>query len=470
MGKKYFFIVALLGLSNIITAQNNFVLHNFKAIPQNYMTNPAIENPSRFVLGFPALSSVNAGINNSIDFSNNLLQDDPTSDSLILNLGDLVASLGDKNRINFNVQEEILYAGFKVPKGFVSFGVSAQIDAGFNLDKELLELVWYGNADSRFMNKTADFSDMDLDITAYLQYHLGFSYDATEKLTLGTRLKYLVGLGSINFEKFDASITTQEDPISAFSVRADADVLINASFYGAPDILDSINTDDFDPMKYIFGSKNKGFAFDFGAQYSLNDRIHLSASIIDLGFINWNSDIANYAIPNATYTFNGVDLGSLGDDSGDDDPFQEVLDTLDARFNFVETNNAFKTTLATKFYLSGSYKLDDKSWVDLLLWGRSRGGNLQSAVSVGINRQFGNAFGLKANYSIVKGSAANIGLGMSLKLGALQFYVLSDNLLPVVAPFSNHSMTNVRFGLNINVWKKDKEIVLIEKTESDNEI
>lgn len=458
MSMKPLFIAVLLSLSSFISAQNNFVLHNFSAIPQNYITNPAIENPSRWVIGFPGLSSVHAGINNSIDFSSVFVGNSPFSASFDLSYTDLASVLTDNNRININLQEEIIYAGFRIPKGFISFGIGTQMDAGFSLDKEIFELISYGTNDAAIKNTIMDLSDMDFDITAYMNYHVGFSYDLNEKLTLGTRFKYLVGLGNLEFQRFNSSISIEGDP--DFSSIIDADIVMNASFYGAPDILDSVNTDDFDPMEMIFKSKNHGLAFDFGAQYSLNERIKLSASLIDLGFINWKSDVANY-----TYTLNNVDLGSFDGYETDSARFEEIVDTITSKYNFVETNNSFRTTLATKYYLSASYKLDAKSWVDVLLWGRSRYGNLQSAVSIGINRQFGKALGLKMNYSIIQNSFANLGLGVSLKLGAFQLYVLSDNVLPFIAPIHNHSMTNVRFGLNFNVWKPNNYIASVEKEE-----
>ncbi|MBN1649691.1 MAG: hypothetical protein JW857_00100 [Bacteroidales bacterium] len=457
MKTKHLFLVVMLCISNLIFAQNNFILHNFDAIPQNYMTNPAIENPSRFVIGFPALSSFQTGFTSSIDFSSVFAGNSPFSPSFDLTLSDLASVMGDNNRININVLEEILYCGFQIPKGFVSFGISGQMESGFRLDKEIFELINVGNDEAYFMNKTLDLSAMDFDITAYMQYHLGFSYNASEKLTLGTRFKYLVGLGNVNFERFNADITMQGDVNSDFSSIINADILMNTSFYGAQTLLDSINMDDFDPSALLFKSKNHGIAFDFGAQYNLNDRIKLSASLIDLGFINWKTDVANY-----TYTLNHVDIGRFDGYENEADRFQEVIDTLGSKYNFAETKNGFRTTLSAKYYLSGSYKLDTKSWVDLLFWGRSRYGTMQTAVSVGINRQFGNIFGLKANYSIIQNSFANLGLGLSLKLGIFQLYALSDNVLPYIDPVHNHRMTNVRFGINFNIWKKDNKIAVAE--------
>lgn len=456
MRKTPLFLVIMLGLSNLIAAQNNFVLHNFDAVPQNYLTNPAIKNSSRFVIGFPALSSVHVGLNNSTNFSKLFKENNPFSNSYEFNSSDLTSVLGDRNRINVNIQEDILFAGFRIPKGFLSFGVSAQVDAGVGIDKELAELFSYGSNEPGFMNKTIDLSEMDIDITSYLQYHIGLSVDATEKLTIGSRFKYLVGLATLSFETFNATINTQFLNNELSSI-IDADFLVNASFYGAPDILDSINMDNFDLRDALFGSKNKGMAFDFGAQYSLNDRIQLSASLIDLGFISWKTNVATY-----TYNLDEVDLGGFDGFDSDDDRFQEVIDSLSSKFNFIELNNHFRTTLATKYYLSASYKLDAKSWVDLLFYGRSRNSNLQTAVSVGINRQFGDILGLKANYSIIQRSFANLGLGVSFKLGPMQLYLLSDNILPAIDYRTNHRMTNFRFGLNFNIWKQKPKLVEIE--------
>ena len=43
--------------------------------------------------------------------------------------------------------------------------------------------------------------------------------------------------------------------------------------------------------------------------------------------------------------------------------------------------------------------------------------------------KFGNIWHVTGSYSIINRNYANIGLGMSLKLAAFQFYVLTDNVL-----------------------------------------
>lgn len=457
MKRKHLFIVALILTSGFISAQTNFVLHNFMGVPQNYLTNPAIENPSRLVIGFPGLSSVYVGISSTINFTSDYLAEDPLTGDRTFQFDELVRSLDDDNGFNLNLQQDIMYAGFSIPKGFISFGIGANIDAGINLDKELLELVEFGNDDDRFMNNTVDLSDMDFNMSAYLQYHLGLSLQLTDKLTVGGRLKYLIGLASINFEKFDATITTQSDLETDFSVQAEADILINAAFYGAPTLLGTIDMDNFDPLEYLFDSKNNGVAVDLGVQYLLNERVKFNASLIDFGFIEWKTDVVNFTVPNASFSFDGVDLGNVGAE-GEDPSFEEILDTLEVRFGFVESNKNYRTTLATKYYLGGSYKLDAKSFVDILFWGQSIGGELHSAISLGISRQFGNAFGVKANYAIIQNSYANLGLGLSLKLGGVQFYLLSDNVLLAFDPYgNNHSRTGIRFGLNFNLAKRSPQ-------------
>lgn len=215
--------------------------------------------------------------------------------------------------------------------------------------------------------------------------------------------------------------------------------------------------DNFDPLEYLFDSKNNGVAVDLGVQYLLNERVKFNASLIDFGFIEWKTDVVNFTVPNASFSFDGVDLGNVGAE-GEDPSFEEILDTLEVRFGFVESNKNYRTTLATKYYLGGSYKLDAKSFVDILFWGQSIGGELHSAISLGISRQFGNAFGVKANYAIIQNSYANLGLGLSLKLGGVQFYLLSDNVLLAFDPYgNNHSRTGIRFGLNFNLAKRSPQ-------------
>ena len=460
----YIIILVLLGIS--LNAQENFILHNFNVVPQNYMTNPAIKSPSRFVIGFPALSSIHAGFNSNSFNLDELLIDDPDSDSLLLDLEGVIGSLKSDMAFDLNLQEELFFLGFRFKKGFISMGIGHQTEANFSLDKEFLELLWYGNADPRFMNTTVDFSGTDFSVISYLQFHLGLSYEINEDWTVGTRIKLLKGLGNIDVERFDGTMLTRPDGVTNYAIEATSNILINTSMMDNMRFFDD-DFDDADDMEFmdLLRQQNNGMAFDFGFRYTGFDRFEIAASIIDFGKINWKENVINYATDEVNYTFDGVEYDDINDDS---EVFDDLTAELEEQFNFDKSYNSYKTTLATKFYVSGSYEIDKKSQVDALVYGRAIDGRFKSAFSLGINRQFNRTFGLRTTYSIYNQQYFNVGLGMSLNLGPIQTYFLTDNIIAAVAP-SQSNMFNFRFGFNVNIRSKKKAKVVIVEEEDDYE-
>lgn len=467
MKKKITYIIFLVFLGISLNAQENFILHNFNAIPQNYMTNPAMNIKSRLVIGFPALSSIHTGFNsNSFDLDD-LLIDDPASDSLILNLDGVIADLKTDMSFDLNTQVELFFLGFKIKNGFISMGISQQNDANFTLDQDFLELMWYGNADPRFMDRVVDLGGTDFSVMSYLQFHLGFSYDINEDWTIGGRVKYLKGLANIDVEKFNGTIHTMPDPLTTYRIQTTADILINTSMMDNMRFFDDDfdDADDFEFSDFI-RQQNNGMAFDLGFRYKGFEKVEIAASIIDFGKIKWKENVINYATDEVNYLFDGVEYEDINDDS---EVFDDLTNELEDTFNFSKSYNSYKTSLATKFYVSGSYELDEKSQADLLLYGRLIDGKFKSAVSLGINRQFNRTFGLRTTYSIYNRKYANIGLGMSMNLGPIQTYFLADNVLAAVAP-SRSQMFNLRFGFNVNIRDKKKaKVVIVEEEEDEYE-
>lgn len=77
----------------------------------------------------------------------------------------------------------------------------------------------------------------------------------------------------------------------------------------------------------------------------------------------------------------------------------------------------------------------------------------QAALTAFYHRRFGNFMALKTTYTIDKFSYTNIGLGLSLQAGPVNFYAMADNLLS----YRNLAASNYasfQLGLNIISWGK----------------
>ncbi|MEO9893526.1 DUF5723 family protein, partial [Aurantibacter sp.] len=65
----------------------------------------------------------------------------------------------------------------------------------------------------------------------------------------------------------------------------------------------------------------------------------------------------------------------------------------------------------------------------------------------------GSVLALKTSYTVDKFSFTNIGLGLNLQAGPVNFYVLADNLLGYQNLASSHYQS-FQIGLNIISWGK----------------
>jgi HAE1 family hydrophobic/amphiphilic exporter-1 len=78
----------------------------------------------------------------------------------------------------------------------------------------------------------------------------------------------------------------------------------------------------------------------------------------------------------------------------------------------------------------------------------------QAALSAFYMRRLGNALALKTTYTVDKFSSTNIGLGLNLQAGSVNFYVMADNLLAFRNVADSHYQS-FQFGLNIISWGKN---------------
>jgi hypothetical protein len=80
---------------------------------------------------------------------------------------------------------------------------------------------------------------------------------------------------------------------------------------------------------------------------------------------------------------------------------------------------------------------------------RPRG--VQAALTAFYQRRFGRTLALKTTYTIDKYSWTNIGAGLNVQAGPVNFYVLADNLLGYANIADSHHVS-LQFGFNIISW------------------
>ena len=422
-------------LSLFLTAQELGLHFMNNAIQQN-QTNPAFFTDKKFVLSLP---NAYAGFANSVGSVNDLLLEQDNGNYKI-DKHNLMSRLGEDNMLRTELSLSAIGFGIGGKRWRASVGHQIRFNSLVRFPKALAELALDGNA--KFIDETVNLAP-ELMLDVYSEIGVGFSYQLA-KLTVGGRLKYLNGLANVLTEKKVVSVYT--DP-EFYALTVNTDYLVNTS---ASHEYGGMKNFDLDALEFkagdIFGN-NSGFAVDIGAQYEVNERLKVAASLVDLGMIKWKDHVYNNE-SKGEFTYDGIDVSTALD--GDSLSYDNLMDSLTNTFDFVETQNAYRSSLPLKLYLSGQYQLN--KWFragGLFLLENMNGKNLP-AVALSGTAELGSicALGLVVSKSTL--SKTSLGLNMNLNLGPIQLIALTDNILGLVNPLNNKSF-NTRFGLNIAI-------------------
>jgi hypothetical protein len=236
-----------------------------------------------------------------------------------------------------------------------------------------------------------------------------------------------------------------------------------------------LNTTD-QKIRYFSGTNNIGFGLDLGATFSVTDKITLSASVIDLGFIKWKDYVTNITTE-GQYLFDGLDMGKVLDGTQTlEEAGEEILDSLGSVFKPEVTNESFVTYLPSGVAIGGGYTFNRSFSLGLLSYTKFIDNSIHEALTFSGNMNIGTAFSAAVSYTFSTMAFDNIGAGIAARAGIFQVYLLADRIPLTWNKFesggteipmpSGWNVVNLRVGLNLLFGNKirqreDKPIVEI---------
>lgn len=408
-----------------ISAQSNVTLYQLSTVPQSKMLNPALDVGSKYYFSLPFLSGMNVGWSSS-SFSTRALGVEGIGLRLGqgTSYGDLSQMVSGSGHIHAQFHTDLLHVGFKNSIGDWSFAISEFFDANAQFGADLFGLLGDASANIPFSNQAYDLSDVNGRLLHYRSFSVAYAKSFSEKLRLGVRLKYLWGYSNIKVENdgLKANATGEENGYELEGQLA---------YWGAG--IRRMAHFNEDVFAYLSNPGNQGWALDLGFEYQYSDRIQLRGSIVDLGWINWANDIQM-----------GTIEGFLGNPV-------EVYEgrRSDLLEGNAEQGGAYQTKLPTRIYLSGQYTLNNQAKVGLVLHPAIEEGRTHWAAAISYSAWFKKYLSFSLNYNIYNRSWFNLGTGLSLNLGALQVYAISDNALSFISESKIshwHTGINYTFG------------------------
>jgi hypothetical protein len=471
----------------------------FMKIPQNQFLNPAIKPSDRFYIGLPVITGIGIGAgDNFIDMSDIFIFNQKVANIFAFqdpgyDLAKFARKLKDNNTISADAGLQLFGLGLSFGKDLSIFlDVTDRIAAKAVFPKKLME--YFITGPDQLIGKTFDLSSLNMKGQYYREYGIGFSRNITSNLRIGAKVKLLSGISSFSFDdrsfflKIDSTLhrTVTPDVTMDVSGRETLNrIFTQNNFLNHTSPSQKTNIMGF--LKDFIGNpvSNVGAGFDLGVVYDLGKMFTFSASVTDLGFINWKNDLKSYD-SKKSYELPGI---TLSDVISNPDTLkqmgQELLDTI--KKNFVENSapGSFKTYLPTSISAGASINLLPFLSFGIISNTRFYAGQVQESVTMSGNIYVKRFLSASLSYSIANYSYNNLGFGLAFKTGAVaQFYIIADKI-PLswdkvyfkksgssdysgVPMPSNWNMLNLQIGFNIvfgkpGTRKIDKPMLLESK-------
>ena len=306
-----------------------------------WLNSPVCFPQSDFVIGLNLFAAVD------MPFAVNDVLNKRADDSLVFNVPKLFAHLDERVNFFVNTKTQVFYFGMKLGskrRNYVSLSndVITYFDLEFN--KDVLDYLINGN--HKYIGQEVIQNRRGLGFTAYNSLALSFARQVNPKLIVELKAKYLTGLINVQFERFNLNLfSNHPSQGEALFTEMAYDLLVNTSS------IDENSAQDF--------MSNKGYAFDIGVDYALNDQTHLVAAVNDIGFINW--DISN----NQSFKLDSVlRIESLFDPSNEEEDIGEQiqanLDSLGDQFVMDTLYTSYRTNLPLQMFVGAYYQINEK--------------------------------------------------------------------------------------------------------------
>jgi hypothetical protein len=423
--------------SPIYGQQSNtfYLMHD---VPQSNLLNPAVQLMCKYFIGIPVVSSVHVNYTNTA-FTYNDVASTGTWD-----FEGILEQMHRTDLYSVEAMLQPLSLGYRQKSNYFTFHITEQVYGYQTVPKDLAEVVVYGNGS--FTGETARFNSLRPGGFHIRKYSLGVSRLLGPYLTAGIRGNLLFGKANITVGRSRMELGTREDN---FGITLNGDYLLNGSF-PATITLDSdgningIELEEIEPLPYAMNRGNPGFSVDLGVIYSYDERITLSASLLDLGFLVWRTDLNNVS-GGGSFIFTGLDLNESLISEG---YIRDIADSIQQVFEVDVTQDSYTYFLPAQLFLAGSYRFRENLSFGLVNRNLIFRSKLHSSLTVSAQANLADRFLATASWSYLNNSLKNVGIGIAYHARGIQFHAVTDNLLGFFYPFNTRTL-NLRAGISL---------------------
>ena len=338
MKKLSLIIVTLLFTVTGALAQNFRTGYFLDGYMFKYQLNPAFQGERGFI-ALPTLGGTSLGVESNMSFGTFVY---PQGEQLVsflhpsVSSTDFMSQIKTNNPLNLNLDMNLLAFGFRVKNTYHTLDLSLKGGMNTVLPGDMFRFMKVGGEDG---NTNYDFSHMSTNLTVYSQLAYGFSIKIKDFMSVGVRAKFLMGLQTIqsNIETFKLSLQPDKWSLNAGGYFMTSPIATDL-------ITDNLDGDWATVLKGITKSPGYGAAFDLGISVDFLKHFTVSASVLDLGFMQWkNASKFNYGPASWEYSgFDNISIEGAGENL--ESTLNAKLDELVGIFKFDNPEQVDKYT------------------------------------------------------------------------------------------------------------------------------
>ncbi|MDR0385743.1 MAG: DUF5723 family protein [Prevotellaceae bacterium] len=423
-------------------AQQNMTLYQMHDITQSNFLNPSVAGDCKWNVGLPALGNV------SVAAEIPLAYNDLGAGKEYMDGNKILSTVRKTNLVSANISVNILTLGYRTGDMYLQFTMNEKISSKLSVSKNFFELFLSGNAP--YAGKTLE-TNFALSVSHYREYGFNMAYDVGNDLWLGARAKLL--FGRIGADSKNNVLSLYTDP-ATYALELNSDLLVNASVPGTvkTDPLDgTVNgfDADFEVSRFLVNPVNIGGAIDLGLNKVFENGLKVSASILNIGMINWSSNTHQF-YQKSTLKYSGATSGINN--------WDDLADTLRSVINFKSAGGeAFSQWLTPEVMAGISYPVMDYIRAGITGYaGISSAGIPWALTATALTDNTSHVFG-SLSYTVANNSFVNIGAGIGVRFGAFNLHAITDNILAIFNPAAQRYAT-VQFGINFKFGCGDGEV------------
>lgn len=443
-------LIAILCLSPFsVLAQSDLSTSAIQGISQAGYLNPAIKPGEETQLGLPIISSTMLSVNSSRFPIREFIAPHPDSSYLVLDPENVYNKvIYNKVNTSANLGLQASYDWFSFGKAigdeaYIRFAIREKYSASTSLPYNLLRLASEGNA-LGLLGSSLNIDGFGVAFDWYREYYLSYSSQFGGRFRYGLAVKYLQGISNLRTLDNSLSLSTDEN---FFDLRLSGDFSYQTSNTSMLRNDTSITV----VSKTPFWSNNSGFGVDLGMEIDVNEKIKIGLSVLDLGFINWKNRSQFHQSSFDTLAYSGEDLLDLFANPGNTASTDLEGLSTDSILNLLEVNSEdteYSTNLTFSINSIFSYQINDKSMLHTNIRAIKMPFYWQTGVQLAYSRFINDKIQIGINYTAGTNGLSNLGLHGSLRLGPVQLYAASDNIIGTFLP-QDVRYSGTRAGLNI---------------------